>query len=412
MLNLINKSKLLLLLSAVTSGLFVLQSCNSNDNVVTREIISTVQDRENPEVTIPEGKPDPLAEFDLEQSERLTNTAKLLAGIKPEENQELAQLGNTPAWQSHQNTLASSWSKLDSQQISKVKQWSAQELKEINADRPTVFYPFSGPDFLYSYSLFPEAKEMVMVGLEPIGSIPDLNSLDSVQFDSKLQEVRNSLSAILQFSFFRTNDMKVDLQQQGVLPVLYVFMARTNNRLLDVDYIGLDAEANIQPLTEGLIPGVKISFVPEGKKEPRTLYYFSTDLSDEGIAKNPQVAKFVAKLDNPVTYLKAASYLMYYDGFSKIKDLALTNSSYLLQDDSGMPVSSFDNQKWNLEFYGNYTTPIALFSNRYQPELRQIYSANQAKIKPLDFGIGYQFQVNTSNLMLAKAKENSALKSE
>lgn len=403
MVNLMKKSRILLTLGAITSGLFLLQSCNSSDNIINKNTISDLEAANNTEVVVPEEKPNPLAEFDLEKSDRLTNTAKILAGIKPEDNDKFSQLGDTQAWQSHHNTLTSSWSKLEDQQISKVKQWSTKELKEINADNPTIFYPFSGPDFLYSYSLFPQAKEMVLVGLEPVGSVPDLTNLDSSQFNSKLQEVRDSLYAILQFSFFRTNDMKVDLQKQGVLPVLYVFMARTNNRLLDVDYVGLDTEANVQPLAEGLIPGVKISFVPEGEEDPRTLYYFSTDLSDEGINKHPEIAQFVAKLDNPVTYLKAASYLMYYDTFSKIKDIALANSSYLLQDDSGMPVSSFDDQEWDLEFYGNYTTPIALFSNRYQPELRQVYTANRDQIKPLDFGIGYQFQVNTSNLMLAKA---------
>ena len=253
---------------------------------------------------------------------------------------------------------------------------------------------------------------MVLVGLEPVGSVPDLTSLNTAQFNSKLQEVRNSLYAILQFSFFRTNDMKVDLQKQGVLPILYVFMARTNNRILDVDYVGLDQEAEIKPLEDDLIPGVKIAYVPEGEQKPRTLYYFSTDLSNDGLNKHPEIAEFVGKLDNPVTYLKAASYLMYYDSFSQIKDTILSQSSYLLQDDSGMPLSSFNNNQWDLEFYGNYTTPIALFGNRYQPNLRQIYTSDRGKIKPLNFGIGYQFEVNNSNLMLAKAKDDSFVKPE
>lgn len=412
MANFIGKSKSLFLLSTVTSGLLLLQSCGIENKITSKDIISETQAGNVLEVRSPEVKPDPLAKFDPEKSAKLTNTAKILAGIKPEDNEKFEELGNSQAWQSHFNTLDASWSKLENQQISKVRKWSSEELRQVNAKEPTLFYPFSGPDFLYGYSLFPQAKEMVMVGLEPVGSVPDLTTLDSVQFNSKLQEVRNSLYAILQFSFFRTNDMKVDLQKQGVLPVLYVFMARTNNRLLDVDYIGLDKEANVKPMAEGLVPGVKIAYVPKGEKEPRTLYYFSTDLSNDGIEKRPEIADFIAKLDNPVTYLKAASYLMYNDSFSEIKDVALNNSSYLLQDDSGMPLNSFADQDWNLKFYGNYTTPISLFGNRYQPDLRQEYISNQDEIKPLDFGIGYQFQVNTSNLMLAKAKDNSMLKSE
>lgn len=413
MIDLIKKSKALLLFGTVASSLLVLQSCNDiNKNIIIKDTVIEQEATSEAEVTTPVEKPDPLAEFDLKKSAKLTKTARMLAGIKSADDDNFSELENSPAWQAHQNTLANSWSQLEERQISRVKQWSTEELTEINASQPSIFYPFSGPDFLYSYSLFPKAKEMVLVGLEPVGTVPDLTSLDASQFDRKLQEVRNSLYAILQFSFFRTNDMKVDLQKQGVLPLLYVFMARTNNRLLDVDYVGLDTEANIQPLTDGLIPGVKIAYVPEEEKEPRTLYYFSTDLSNDGIAKHPEIKEFVAKLDNPVTYLKAASYLMYYDSFSQIKDIALSNSSYLLQDDSGMPLSSFNNEEWNLEFYGNYTTPIALFSNRYQPELRQVYANNQGEIKPLNFGIGYQFQVNTSNLMLAKSKSDPGVKAE
>ena len=413
MTNSSKKSKALLLLGAMVSGLLLLPGCNTDrNNVITKETISETEVTNEPETIIPAEKPDPLAEFDLEKSARLTNTAKLLAGIETETEDEFSSLENSPAWQSHYNSLDNSWQQLEDRQISKVRQWSEAELKDLNDSQPSIFYPFSGPDFLYSYSLFPQAKEMVMVGLEPVGSVPDLTTLNNSQFDYKLREVRNSLYAILQFSFFRTNDMKVDLQKQGVLPLLYVFMARTNNRLLDVDYVGLDKEANIQPIADGLIPGVKIAYVPEGESEPRTLYYFSTDLSNDGISKRPEIKEFVAKLDNPVTYLKAASYLMYYDNFSEIKDIALNHSKYLLQDDSGMPLSSFKNDDWNLEFYGNYTTPIALFSNRYQPELRQIYTNNREEIKPLDFGIGYQFQVNTSNLMLAKSKEDSEVIAE
>jgi hypothetical protein len=197
--------------------------------------------------------------------------------------------------------------------------------------------------------------------------------------------------------------MRVDLQKQGVLPILYVFMARTNNRILDLQYIGLDKNAKVKQFEKGMVPGVKIAFVPQGESQPRTLYYFSTDLSNSGLKKHPELTQFVSQLNQPVTYLKAASYLMYNGSFSGIRDTILATSSHVLQDDSGMPLKSFDNAKWDLEFYGNYTRPIGLFSNRYQSDLRRVY-ANKNNIQPLDFGIGYKFNVNQSNMMLAKTK--------
>jgi hypothetical protein len=317
----------------------------------------------------------------------------------------IARLTNDTVWRKHATSFDKAWARLEAQQLSKVRKWAETELKPINQTSQPIFYPFSGPDFLYAYSFFPNASDYILVGLEPVGKLPQIEKLSASQTQTKLHELSNSLDAILGFSFFRTNAMKVDLAKQGVLPILFVFLARTNNRILDVQYIGLDQNANIHKLDKtnqkkGLMPGIKISFTRQGKSQPQTLYYFSTDLSDEGLKKTPQFTKFVKKFDNPVTYLKAASYLMHNQNFSTIRNLILAQSSSLLQDDSGIPVKYFGKQKWNLKFYGAYTKPIDLFSRRYQPEMRKIYTNTRA-VKPLNFGIGYNFKLNKSNLMLA-----------
>lgn len=397
--------KILTTFIATVGLLGLLQSCaNFEKNKTTTQNPSP-----SPEATQTTAKSESVEpqksqiQFDQAKAKQLTDTAKLLAGMKVDDNSELAKIQNMDVWQNHRNTLENSWAQLNKQQLSKLRQWSDQELKAINNTSPTIFYPFSGPDFLYAYSLFPQGKEYVMIGLEPVGTVPTLSQVNTGNINQKLAEARNSLYALLEFSFFRTNDMKVDMANQGVLPVIFLFMARTNNQIIDVEFVGIDKQANIQKMAEGMVPGVKISFVPEGETTPKTLYYFSTDLSNDGLKKNPQFTEFVKKINAPVTYLKAASYLMYYETFSSIKNSILAKSNYILQDDSGMPIKFFDKQQWGLKFYGNYTQPIALFSNRYQPDLRQVYQSDKS-IQPLNFGIGYKFGVNQSNLMLANRK--------
>jgi hypothetical protein len=153
---------------------------------------------------------------------------------------------------------------------------------------------------------------------------------------------------------------------------------------------------------------VKISFLPEGEKEPKTLYYFSVDISDRALDKNPEFLEFVKRYPAPITYLKAASYLLHrekgeaQDTFTQMRKLILTRSSYVLQDDSGVPVRYFDPAKWNRQFYGNYIAPIDLFAVRYQPDLREIYQSKN-NVKALGFGVGYKYGQD-SNLMLANPK--------
>jgi len=410
------------LLLAIISTLVFIQSCknlqtegskieNSSQTANTNQTTASNPEAVTEEPTAtpkPEPKPDPLAQFDLEKSAKLTDTAKLIAGMKIEDASPLAAIQNTTAWKNHAQYFQKGWPQLEKQQLAKVRKWTEAELKTINESAPSIFYPFSGPDFLYAYSFFPNAKEYVMIGLEPVGTVPDLLNMSDAQRSQQLQIINQSLYAILEYSFFRTKAMAVDLAKQGVLPILLLFLARTNNQILDVQYVGLDAEAKIQILETsttpaGMIPGVKISFLPAGESEPKTLHYFSTDLSNDGVKKTPQLVEFAqGYAKDSVTYLKAASYLMYNESFSTIRELILNQSYAVLQDDSGMPVKHFDEAKWERKFYGQYIAPIDLFASRYQADLRKIYQSDKT-IQPLDFGIGYKFYKD-SNLMLATRK--------
>jgi hypothetical protein len=58
--------------------------------------------------------------------------------------------------------------------------------------------------------------------------------------------------------------------------------------------------------------------------------------------------------------------------------------------------------KWELRPFGNYVGPIPLFRNRYQASLARLFQARERK--GIEFGIGYQWRRNTSNLLLAIRK--------
>ncbi|RMG07747.1 MAG: APC family permease [Cyanobacteria bacterium J055] len=350
----------------------------------------------------------PLAEFDLEKSKQLTDIAKFLAGIKVEKNPEISVLQESPNWINYAAATNGAWSKLEEQQLSAARQWSNNELKSINNSKPNLFYPFSGPDFLYADVFFPNASKYIFVGLEPVGALPKLPNL--AQATQQIYNVQQSLYTLLQYSYFRTIDMRSDLKNNGVLPILYVFLARTNHTILDVKYVGLNPEGQLIGFYEqpqpgsGIIPGVQISFLSAGETNPQYLYYFSVDLSDAELQKTPQFLEFVKQQNTNVTYLKAASYLMHRDTFTTIRNFILERSKFVLQDDSGIPLRYFEEANWNRKFYGNYVSPIDLFAVRYQPDLRQVY-LNNPNPQNLEFGIGYKFNQD-ANLMLFLNKGN------
>jgi hypothetical protein len=155
--------------------------------------------------------------------------------------------------------------------------------------------------------------------------------------------------------------------------------------------------AAAMPAKSGPANGVKIVFT-KGEGPPRTLYYFSTDLSDGGV-KRSGFLKFCDGLGVGDSLLKSASYLMHSNAFTKVREFVLSKSVAVVQDDSGIPVRYFDAKDWELRPFGNYLGPISLFPGRAQPGMRELYRKSRAE--PLDFGIGYRWRPRESNLLLA-----------
>ena len=59
--------------------------------------------------------------------------------------------------------------------------------------------------------------------------------------------------------------------------------------------------------------------------------------------------------------------------------------------------------EWSYKFFGKYRRTIGVFKWAFQPKLKAIYDKGE-NITPLEFGIGYGFRYNESNLMLATKK--------
>jgi len=327
------------------------------------------------------------------------DTARFLAGMPPSADSPLTPLTRDPAWQHHARFLDTAFAQLEQHQLSKIRAWSETNLA---APRPTMFYMFSGPDFLYADAFYSKATTYVLSALEPPGSVPDLTKLPRGGVGAALYNVERSLGSILSFSFFITKQMKVDLRAgelNGTLPILYVFLARSGKTIRNVSPVAVNDKgaayfANENP-GPNAVRGVRIVFAGSDGAE-KTLYYFSTDLSNPGV-KASGFLKFCATLAPGNSLIKSASYLMHSGSFTAVRDFILANSATIIQDDSGIPLGYYSPRKWRFFPFGRYAGPIAEFPGRYQESYAELFRRAQ----PMDFGIGYRWRSYESNLLLA-----------
>ena len=291
------------------------------------------------------------------------DTARFLAGLPPSADSPLTPLTREAAWQHHAKFFDTAFAQLEQRQLSKIRAWSAANLA---APRPTMFYMFSGPDFLYADAFYSNATTYVLSALEPPGSVLDLTRLPRGGVGAALYNVERSLGSVLSFSFFITKQMKVDLhagQFSGTLPILYVFLARSGKTIRNVSPVAIDNKGAAYFANENPGPnatrGLRIVFAGSDGVE-KTLYYFSTDLSNPSV-KASGFLKFCATLAPGNSLIKSASYLMYSANFTAVRDFLLANSATIIQDDSGIPLAYYSAKRWRFFPFGRYAGPIAEF---------------------------------------------------
>ncbi len=335
----------------------------------------------------------------------VNDTARYLAGLPPAETSPLQKFTKDGAWQLHARAFDASWRELDAKRLSKIRSWSAANLKTRPAP---LYYMFSGPDFLYAEAFFPNASTYVLSGLEPVGRVPDINE----KTRQALSGLRSSMNSSISLSFFITKNMKSQLREtvlSGTLPIILVYAARAGKTVSDVSLITLDNEGKVTPDAGNApkkgVQGARIVLGGKDGQPEQTIYYFSTDVSDSGV-KQSGFLKFCESLGMGDGMFKSASYLPHSGSFSQVRDFVISKSQQIVQDDSGIPVNYLKADQWTLQPFGRYLGPIAIFPGRHQARLDQIY--RKGPVKPLDFGMGYRWRPNESNVLLAVRKDLSA----
>lgn len=323
-------------------------------------------------------------------------------------------------WNDYKNSIDTPWTRITNERLSKMEKWSENEISPKINDTALLFYPFSGPDFLNAYLLFPNANDYILVAMEKLGTIPNLYEMKEQDLKNYLDAVNFGLRDIYKRSYFITGNMDQDLRKNkvdGVLPLLYVFLHRTGHEIYEFGYYRLENDGTTLTKIDKPSNDLKISeciifkFRKKNDNKLKKLIYFYADISDDGFDKNPIFLQYLNNMRNCNVFIKSASYLSHYDTFSKIRNTVITKANSILQDDTGVP---FRYLKDNFDFYlyGVYEKPIDDFKSNYlfQKDLDAEYKKGSAKA--LDFSLGYHWRTGNQNWVLYVRKDVSEKKDD
>jgi hypothetical protein len=346
----------------------------------------------------------------------LADTARFLAGKGVAPDSKLAEHAQTQSYSEYAEEIASDWKQFQQPNLESMRTWWTGRAP---AKYSTVFYPFGGPDIGNAIVLFPDADSYLMFGLEAPGAIPDLQSMDDDAINSGLNELKASLSTILQVNYFFTKAMEKKLGKgsfNSITGLLLFFVAMNDCEVTGARRIAIGQGGALVPGTasddstsgrsRSRVPGVEITFRRSGHKV-QTIRYFMVNVADADLAKSsPDFMPYLKSQGRFATMIKSASYLMHKEGiqepahFEQIRSLILMQSDFVVQDDSGVPLRLFARDTWKLQFHGKYESPTPEFGKYLQKDLKVETQRNSTGTLP--FSYGYAFKQGESNLMTAE----------
>ncbi len=295
----------------------------------------------------------------------------------------------------------------------------------------TVVYPFGGGDLGSALVTYPDAREITTISLEHAGDPTRLAKLDKKQLKAALAAYRDAVEGLLEFHDSTSENMR-KLETGGIpgqLSFHITGMTALGFEPVSLKFFTLEPDGKVhyltQPeydaLTKKIAKKVKhgwvdtdfseafnnmeLTFRKAGDpKAPLIVHrHFAANLANKAFKDSPLHKHLLAK-GKIVALTKAASYLIWNDGFSAIRDYLLENMVWMASDSTGIPPRFAKKAGFTQKTFGTFTEPFLDDADKTTGEAMAKLWASEPHRK-LTFRYGYPDKALNVHLMITEPKK-------
>jgi hypothetical protein len=304
---------------------------------------------------------------------------------------------------SFQNQATAAWSNYEKQVGQPLLTWAKKEVAYSGGG--TVFYPFSGPDFLTVARMFPNADRYVMVAIQKARKPATPEKMPTLQRHDFEKRFAVDWTRFGKLGFFRTLDLDDDqLNSQsgvGVTSILMAFSARLGYQVLAVTPLAFNTEkGEWEPRTSDEKWDSVRLYLQKNGGTITTLDYLRIDLSDQGLSASEPIQAWIQRMSAKPTLLKAASHLLQKKSFSILRDFLANNSAMVVQDETGLDYN-YLTKIGNVRLYGNFSQTHFLFTSTTQRALALAYKGEKSPGE-LPFAFSYLKKSGLRSIQIAR----------
>lgn len=279
----------------------------------------------------------------------------------------------------------------------------------------TVVYPFGGGDLVSALTTYPDARDVTTLSLEHAGDPRRLGRIrDRKALETSLDVVRATSNGLLTANDSKTENLMKG--QRGEIPGQLAFFVTAlavhgyepvSLRFFSINpdgtlhYLTATEIAQAEQRTAKLLRGQwtapdfsvafsnsELVFVKKGE-DPRTQArvhrHIAADLSDPAVRKTG-IVKFLAAKGPVVAMTKAASYLLWRDDFSDVRNYLLGHMVFMLSDSTGIPPRYARKAGFAQETYGQFERSFLDASTGINAEFVKLWTEQPRRKQPIRYG--------------------------
>jgi hypothetical protein len=323
------------------------------------------------------------------------------------------------------------------------KEWADQAAQFIGELRPrdipkTVVYPFGGGDLTSALVVYPDATEITTISLEAAGDVRVIDTIRPATLGNDLDSISFEIRRLFRSAHSTTKSLQAASHSTIPGTVMFALAGLTVHDMEPVSlrYFDIEPDGKLTYLTNeeldkrveefaaakrGKTPPAKIThywyeqdspfanieikYRPRGdaKAPLRTYRHIVANLDDPHMDKDDRVLKHLRAKGKVSVMTKAASFLLWYDDFTHIRDYLLQNVAWMISDASGIPPSYAEPAGFEEIPYGDFTGPYFVIDDKnVRAQFIKLW-----KDKPhhaLPFRFGYPDNANHNHLMITRPK--------
>ena len=295
----------------------------------------------------------------------------------------------------------------------------------------TVVYPFGGGDLASALVTFPDAREITTISLEHAGDPTRLARLDKKQLRAALAAFRDASEGLL--ALYDSTSENMRKLERGGIPGQLSFHITGLTALgfepVSLRFVTVNPDGSLHYLTRQEVDALahkkakkvkggwvdtdfseafnhmELTFRKAGDpKAPLLVHrHFAANLANKAF-KDAPIHKHLLAKGKFSAITKAASYLMWMDSFSEIRDLLLANMAWMASDSTGVPPRYARKAGFTQITYGKFTAPFLEEADKPTGEAMVKLWSSQPQRK-LPFRYGYPDANLNLHLMITQPAE-------